>query len=130
VKPGTSGRRPGPNQPESEADFQAAVIDTARLLGYRVAHFAPARTKHGWRTPARADGKGFPDCVLVGRGRTLFVELKTDSGKLSDDQKAWMAALGANGAEAYVFRPSMWDEIAEVLAYGQLHSNRSDRQAS
>lgn len=35
----------------TEAQFQAAVVDLARLAGWRVAHFRPARTSHGWATP-------------------------------------------------------------------------------
>jgi len=34
----------------SEADFESRVVDFARLLGWRVAHFRPARTAKGWRT--------------------------------------------------------------------------------
>lgn len=47
----------------SEAELQSAVIELARTLGYRVAHFRAARTAQGWRTPVEADGAGFPDLV-------------------------------------------------------------------
>jgi len=48
----------------SEADFQTRVIDLARQLGWRVAHFRKTRVqrKDGstfWETPVAADGKGF-----------------------------------------------------------------------
>jgi hypothetical protein len=33
----------------TEADFQAAVIDLAHVLGWTAAHFRPARTETGWR---------------------------------------------------------------------------------
>ena len=45
----------------SERELQDAVIQLARLLGWRVAHFRPAMTTRGWRTPVSADGAGFPD---------------------------------------------------------------------
>jgi len=99
----------------TEADFQKQVIDLAHLLQYRVAHFRPAKTDRGWRTPVSADGAGFPDLVLVGRGRVIFAELKSDKGKLSEDQKAWVNALRSNGAQAYVWRPSDMDEVVATL---------------
>jgi hypothetical protein len=49
----------------AERDFQSAVVPCARLFGWRVAHFRAAQTKHGWRTPVEADGKGFPDLLLL-----------------------------------------------------------------
>ncbi len=98
----------------TEADFQTAVIDLAQLLGWRVAHFRPARTNAGWRTPVSADGKGFPDLVLV-RDRVLFVELKSETGRLSPDQRAWVAALDDAGAQAFVWRPFHWPEIERTL---------------
>lgn len=95
----------------SEAQLMSAVIDLARLLGYRVAHFRPAQTAKGWRTPVSADGAGFPDLVLVLPGaRLLFVELKSEKGKLSAEQEAWMADLRSVSwdTEEYVWRPADW----------------------
>jgi len=53
-------------------------MDTAQMLGWKVAHFRPmfdAKRKR-WRTPASRDGVGFPDLVLV-RDRVIVAELKT-----------------------------------------------------
>lgn len=72
----------------TEADFQRTVIDAAQALGWMCAHFRPAQTAQGWRTAVSADGKGFPDLVLV-RDRVLFIELKADRGKQTADQRAW-----------------------------------------
>lgn len=101
----------------TEAELQTGVIELARLLGYRVAHFRPAKTEQGWRTPVQADGKGFPDLVLVGRGRVLFVELKSDKGIKSPDQEAWQSSLDDAGALVFTWRPSMWSSgaIEQVL---------------
>jgi VRR-NUC domain len=78
----------------SEAELQQAVIETARTFGFLVAHFRPAKTNKGWRTPVSADGKGFPDLVMVHPLRGLmFAELKSDRGNLSPDQKRWITAL-------------------------------------
>ena len=91
----------------SEAELQAAVIECARLLRWRVAHFRPARTARGWRTPVAADGAGFPDLVLV-RERVLYRELKADEGKLRREQAEWVSALAAAGCDAEVWRPEDW----------------------
>lgn len=103
----------------TEAAFQQQVIELAQLLGYRVAHFRPARTEQGWRTPVAADGKGFPDLVLVGHGRVIFAELKSDRGRLTGDQEVWLYHLAQTPAEAYCWRPTDFDEIQEVLRAGR-----------
>ena len=100
----------------TEADLQSAVMDAARILGWRRAHFRPAQTSKGWRTPVSGDGKGFPDLVLV-RERVLFVELKGHGGRVSPEQHAWLEALDRAGAECYLWTPSSWTsgEIERVL---------------
>ncbi len=98
----------------TEAAFQLQVLQLARLCGWRVAHFRPARTAKGWRTAVSGDGKGFPDLVLV-RERVLFLELKTDSGRLTAEQAAWQAALQAAGQLALVWRPADWPAIEAIL---------------
>jgi hypothetical protein len=106
----------------SEAAFQAQVIDLAHTLGYRVSHFRAAMNAKGqWRTPVAADGKGFPDLVMVRADtkrwapRVIFAELKTDKGRLSSEQAAWLDALKSAGQETYLWRPRNWDEIVQVL---------------
>jgi hypothetical protein len=91
-----------------EQELQDAVIELSRLLGWRVAHFRPAKTANGWRTPVEADGKGFPDLVLVRGGRLIFAELKSATGKLSDEQEIWVSELRLSEAETYVWEPSRW----------------------
>lgn len=98
----------------TERQFQGQVIQMAHLFGWRVSHFRPALTAKGWRTAVEADGKGFPDLVLV-RDRTIFCELKTDTGRLTQDQQDWVDALGRAGTEVYVWRPRDWDEIERLL---------------
>jgi hypothetical protein len=100
----------------SERAWQAQVLALARYLKWRVAHFRPAQNSKGiWRTPVAADAAGFPDLVLV-RERVLFVELKTDTGKLSPVQREWLRALVGDGVDARVWRPRDWDEVRETLA--------------
>lgn len=109
--------------PQTEAQFQKAVIDLAQHTGWLVAHFRPARTEAGWRTPVAADGAGFVDLVLV-RERVLYRELKSESGRVRPDQQRWHDALAAAGADIAVWRPSDWPAIATTL---QANHNRRSR---
>lgn len=62
-----------------------------------------------------ADGKGFPDLVLV-RERIIFAVVKAEKGRVRPDQKVWLDMLRAAGAQVHVWKPSDWPEIEEVLA--------------
>lgn len=95
----------------TEAEFQDRVIATARLYGWMVHHTRPARMADGrWRTPVQGD-KGFPDLVLAHeRHGTVFAELKSDTGRLTPEQKAWLAVLGG-----VVWRPRDWPHVLAVL---------------
>jgi hypothetical protein len=93
----------------SEAQLQSAVVDAAHTYGFLVAHFRTAPTPSGrWSTPVGADGRGWPDLCLVGRGRVLFRELKSAAGRLSPDQETWRDRLSANGADWALWRPCDW----------------------
>jgi hypothetical protein len=106
----------------TETQLQSAVIECAQLLGWRVAHFRPAKTERGWRTPVQGDGKGFPDLVLVHtrQRRVLFVELKSAAGVVSAEQQDWlqrlMFATGRN-LQVALWRPDDWvsGEVERVL---------------
>lgn len=102
-----------PNIPERA--FQDQVIRLAHHLRWRVAHFRPAQNSRGdWRTPVAADGKGFPDLVLV-RDRVIYAELKTDRGVLRPEQRAWVEALEKAGCEVHIWRPKHWNNIVRTL---------------
>jgi VRR-NUC domain-containing protein len=77
-----------------EAELQRAVIECAHRYQWLVAHFRTALMQSGkWATPVQGDGKGFPDLVLVRRGRLLFVELKSKGRKTTPEQNTWLSAL-------------------------------------
>ena len=104
------------SMPFTEAAFQRQVIQLAQLLGYRCAHFRTSLNARGkYQTAVGADGAGYPDLTLVGRGRVLWCELKSDRGHTSPAQDDWHAVLRANGAEVYVWRPRQWDELKGIL---------------
>lgn len=98
-----------------EVELQTAVIDLARICGWRCAHFRPAKTAHGWRTPVQADGAGFPDLVLTRPPELLIAELKAEKGRLSDAQKHWLQEFDLCDIEWYIWKPSDWDDIEARL---------------
>lgn len=82
----------------TEKQLQAAIVKTARLLGWRVYHTFDSRRSE----------PGFPDLTMV-RGRLLiFAELKTDKGKVSAAQEAWLDALISTGVGVALWRPADW----------------------
>ena len=64
--------------------------------------------------PVAGDGAGFPDLVLV-RERVIFAELKSETGRLSPEQKTWGDKLFIADCEIYNWRPSDWDKIIKIL---------------
>ena len=117
----TTKRKPAASR-ISERDFQRSVIDLARRFGWKVAHFRPAQNARGdWRTPVAADGKGFPDLVMVHqqRGELIFAELKSERGRTTSEQDAWHHALARCG-RVHVWRPSDWQDIVTALSFGAL----------
>jgi VRR-NUC domain len=100
--------------PVSEDDFQKSVCEALTAFGWRWTHFRPARTGTGWRTPL-SGSPGYPDISAVRGDRILFVELKTANGKLRDEQRSWLSALGAAGAEVHCWRPSDWPVIERLI---------------
>src|SRR5262245_8031529 len=104
-----------PTRRAPEASFQSAVVAYAQLRGFRVVHFRPARTRHGWRTAILGDGAGFPDLLMVrpdGKGgRIIAAELKAGRGKLTPAQEEWLRVLKAAGVETYIWTPTAWPAI-------------------
>lgn len=54
---------------------------------------------------SRRSAKGYPDWTIVGKRGVLFRELKTQRGKVTREQQAWLDALSAAGQDACVWRP-------------------------
>ena len=98
--------RPHPFQADlSEAAFQAQVTRLCKTLGLLCYH----------THDSRRSTKGFPDLVIVGRGGYLFAELKKATGRLSADQRIWLAHLEAAGAEVHLWRPADLPDITRRL---------------
>ena len=120
----------------TEREFMEQVTQLAELRGWSWAHFRPAQTAKGWRTPVSGPlGKGWPDLVLVRERdrRLLFAELKRDGAKLTPEQGSVMAVLETvqSGAlwsdyrhidppirpsvEVWTWRPADWDMVEVCL---------------
>lgn len=104
---------------QSEAQFQQQVTGLANLRGWEWMHIQPGLNERGfYRTPVSGSlGAGWPDLVLVKGERILFVELKAEKGKVTGLQEQVLGILGqARYIEVYVWRPSDWETILEVLS--------------
>ena len=95
----------------TEDEWTRWVLDYARWHGWRAAHFRPARTAQGWRTPVQGD-TGSPDLLLARDGRVVLAELKTDTGRVRPEQQAWLEHLGGHG---FLWRPAGRDFVEAVL---------------
>jgi len=52
----------------------------------------------------------------VRRGRLVFAELKTNTGRLTVEQDAWLHDLAAcEGVAAYCWRPCDWATVQRIL---------------
>ncbi|WP_461634486.1 VRR-NUC domain-containing protein [Glutamicibacter soli] len=95
----------------SEATFQSQVIQLAKQLGFKQIYHV---------YDSRRSEPGFPDLVMVNARtrRTLFIELKTQKGRISPEQVTWIDALRVSGQTAMVWRPSDWvsGRILNVLS--------------
>ena len=88
----------------TEKEWQAHVIETATLFGWRCYH----------TFDSRRSADGFPDLVMV-RERVVWAELKRETGKLTVAQWDWITALEAAGQEVYVWKPSDREQVAALL---------------
>lgn len=89
----------------TEAQLQARVVAEAKRRGWLVYH-----TRYSLRSAA-----GYPDLHLVRGERSVFVELKRETGRVTGAQEVWLEALRRAGHEVYVWRPSDEAEIEGVL---------------
>lgn len=91
---------------ESEKSFQRRVRRFAELCGWRVSVTPDSRN-----SPA-----GEPDLRLVRPPRYMLIELKSEHGRLRPEQRDMLALLKqCPGIESFVFKPSDWPRIVEVL---------------
>lgn len=91
----------------TEKQWQKQVEEWARRGGWRVFHvYDMVRSAGGW-----------PDLVLVKPGRrVIYAELKKYGGRVTDQQKAWLADLeNAEGTDVYTWFPTDENEVRWTL---------------
>lgn len=91
----------------TEAEFLMQVRQLARVLHWRDYHTGDSR-----RSP-----HGFPDLTLVSvrQRRIVFAELKSETGKVTPAQQEWISDLIEAGQEAYIWKPSEYEDIVAIL---------------
>lgn len=89
----------------SELQWQSRVLDLAKLRGWTAWH----------DTDSRKNARGLPDLLMFRRDRFMARELKTDTGRIRPEQKAWLDGLAAAGVDAGIWRPADWDRVQEEL---------------
>jgi hypothetical protein len=94
----------------TEKEWQAQVVQLARLYGWRTYHTLRSQGSEA----------GFPDLVLVRPPRLIFAELKTDKGRLSPAQREWLADLEqvceiSHTVQVDVWRPADFDRVHAIL---------------
>lgn len=104
--------RPSPDITHDQLDH--LFLKIAHGFGWKAAHFRPAKTAKGWRTPVAGDGKGFLDWILT-RDRVMAVELKTAKDQLRPDQEEWVEAWKRAGVQVIVAWPKDWDLLVQAL---------------
>lgn len=97
----------------TEVELQQKITDLAELRGWLVYH----------TYDSRRSAAGFPDLVLCRSGQVLFVEVKSEKGRLSKAQAKWLTELGIGTTlqfdhfhEVYIWRPSDMADIEDCLA--------------
>lgn len=89
----------------SEKELQSAVLEYMGWRSWLVYHTHDSRRSQ----------PGFPDVVGVKGSRLVFIELKTEKGKLRAEQKEWLDRLVKAHDEVYLVRPSTQDALFENL---------------
>ena len=98
-----------------EKILQDKVIHLAKMNGFMVQHSRPVKQADGrWLTAIQGDA-GFPDLVLAHAQRgVLFIELKSDTGRLTAGQVAWQRNINPH-CEYWLVRDADLSMLARRL---------------
>lgn len=93
----------------TEAEEGRKLVSYLRLRGFKFTHIANetgsgAGAKYqGIRNKQQGTSKGFPDYIVIADNKLVAIELKRiEGGKVSPEQKEWLAALSNAGADAFI----------------------------
>jgi Holliday junction resolvase-like predicted endonuclease len=94
-------------EPLKEAQIQSLIKEYLTRAGY----FVFKVHQQGYRVH-----KGISDLVAIKCGHTVWIEVKTPTGKLSDDQLAFKRAVEEHGGRYIVARGV--EDLVEVVRRG------------
>lgn len=105
----------------TETQIQSSIIDYLQVLENQgklfvqrvnnTAIFDSANKR--WRSLAKGTKKGFPDILILKDGKCIGLEIKTNVGKQSKEQKEMERLMKEHGADYYVVRSL--DEVVEIV---------------
>lgn len=109
-----------------ETDIQAAIItylgileNQGKIWFSRLNNIPPVNKgtdgKMVFRKLPRGCKKGIPDILIISKGRTIAMEVKTPAGKQSKEQKLVEESFKEQGQEYHVVRSL--EEAIKVLGY-------------
>lgn len=100
----------------SHAEWQAQVVDLAKMLGWKFLHVRKSIGK-GKKWATTTNVVGWPDLFLWHPRQVRFaaVELKVGKDKPTDEQLEVLGQLGASGASTMVAYPRDLDRLSEML---------------
>ena len=118
--------------PWTENALKAVVIECATRGGWLIHHDLPSQRARGAWTTHTQGHSGFPDLVLVHpgdpgnglMGQCLFVELKSERGKVTAAQDAWLSALQFAGLNVFLWRPDNYVDIRARLLNWQNYADK------
>lgn len=104
-----------------ESELLRLVLAEFRSQGWTCAHFGNSvkyiRRGDSYMTIPDKNATGFPDIVATRMGQLVFIELKSEKGRIRDEQALWLAdlrevekrtAARITHVSVYVWRPVDW----------------------
>lgn len=113
---GSNVAHPGIFVNQLEKDLEKSVINLFEVLGVFIYKPSKARDR---RHKTRHSDNGAPDLLIFHKGRTVALELKTESGAQSVDQKAFQGRLETQKIAYYIVRSidqamAIWNQIKSL----------------
>ena len=115
-------------EPMSEQVWQQQFVQLAGYLGWKHLHVRRSLGRgRKWVTATNIDG--WPDLHLWHEGtqRTIYVELKSEAGRLRPQQIEVLGSLTRAGQEVYVLKPSDLELARRILSGERITIGASPR---
>ena len=97
----------------TESDVQRGIVQALSYAGWLVMHIPNQSTRGRQRWAGLMPGA--PDLVAVKHGRVVFLEVKTERGKVSEKQSEVHDLLRLHGMEVRVVRNI--DDIMDLVQF-------------